>query len=130
MDKSETYVKMSGKAEEIQNGWQPQVDDYWCWFSCPERIYLIQHYLPVVGERTKEGNCKVWLPRQDQLQEMIEVVDPKPHKLIKMLWDWVAITGNTQFESMEQLWLAFVMKDNGEVWTGEDWQKERQEVKR
>lgn len=66
----------------------------------------------------------VWLPRQDQLQEMIvKVVDyettaeleGKFHKFLVWLDEW-------DFASMEQLWLAFVMKEKyNKSWNGKEW---------
>ncbi len=91
-----------------------------------------------------------WLPRQDQLQEIyksfmdentlndeyaplsaIEIVEKfnswletftkkKPYSWFN---DPTDIRGWVQ-PSMEQLWLAFVQKENhGKVWNGEDWVK-------
>ncbi len=71
----------------------------------------------------------IWLPRQDQLQEMIvlhEILDSSKSKIASLLsrfWAWYLNTTN-EFTSMEQLWLAFVQKENhGKSWNGEDWVK-------
>ena len=71
----------------------------------------------------------IWLPGQDQLQEMLDFYPDNPlppHKLAKALWDYCASTGTpTPFDSMEQLWLAFVMKEKyGKTWDGDKWVKE------
>ena len=77
---------------------------------------------------TKE-HC-VWLPRQDQLQEMVptQIAGTKPN--LKMIsefthffdyWDTNGIPIN--LTTWEQLWLAFVMKEKyNKVWDGEKWQ--------
>ena len=65
----------------------------------------------------------IWLPRQDQLQEMVEYPD-----LGSILRDIREFWGNnetyypTDFYSMEQLWLSFVMKEKfGKVLNGGGW---------
>jgi len=70
------------------------------------------------------------LERQDQLQAMAGYRDHEnSYALLKTFERWV--TGEcledarkTQW-SMEQLWFAFVMKENyRKLWNGEDWMKE------
>lgn len=77
----------------------------------------------------------IWLPHQSQLQDMVlKYSKQSPLELAVSF-------GNTQYEllfnnriqvakfperdtSMEQLWLAFVMKERySKVWNGEDWIK-------
>ena len=89
----------------------------------------------------------IWLPRQDQLQEMIEF-DSLEKYWVKRgihLTNWHIVESRlnrfydftmiglcrdterlseycVQFTSMEQLWLAFVMKEkHSKVWDGEKW---------
>ena len=119
MDNTINYIKMCEKAEEIQEyGLGLRMDN--------SSIF-------VAGERT------VWLPRQDQLQEMVQgereicwLIDVFTVFAKDAVFDMDspsgAITTNStyaqQFTSMEQLWLAFVEKENyGKVWDGEDWVK-------
>ena len=72
----------------------------------------------------------VWLPRQDQLQAMIWGNDgfSMPCAEMKLLFDAIHTAKNKQagyyhdLTSMEQLWLAFVMKEKyNKTWTGNDW---------
>jgi len=83
-----------------------------------------------------EWDIAVWLPRQDQLQEMVG-----DYGLIYcFLYAYFRETSGEnnwsnkscsnadtywqQFGSMEQLWLAFVMRERfGKVWNGEEWLK-------
>ena len=55
MDTSETYVKMCEKAEEIQKN--------------ANDISVLSDKFPDVNSFWAKGN--IWLPRQDQLQEMV-----------------------------------------------------------
>ncbi len=74
----------------------------------------------------------IWLPRQDDLQKMVaDTIDCPSHSSCAIFinvghrmhqwcdeaWDyWM------RFTSMEQLWLAFVMKEKyNKVWNGEEW---------
>ena len=70
----------------------------------------------------------IWLPRQDQLQEMVEWGKSR------RLYFWneglsVSNTGNDflyllRGNSMEHLWLAFVMKEKfDKIWDDEEWKK-------
>jgi len=74
----------------------------------------------------------VWLPRQDQLQEMMIGYDVN-----QLLWNFICFVkhpiGNgcfdgdneyvVQFTTFEQLWLAFVMKERwNKIWNGTKWQ--------
>lgn len=74
----------------------------------------------------------IWLPRQDQLQKMVG--KKKADVLLIDLVNWTQ--DNIQFyksgvirrlypnASMEQLWLAFVMKEKYQkTWNGKEWEK-------
>ena len=121
MDTSEQYIKMAD-CEEIQEGKsQPFhmmhqniehiIDDGEFWFFTSD------------GWTTE----KVWLPRQDQLQEMVEV-DEYPYTLVEKFWSWFDMHNKSgekiDYESMEQLWLAFVLKEKfSKTWDGDKWVK-------
>jgi len=86
-----------------------------------------QHPKDFVGfDRTKNV--------QDQLQEMVRVFNLKLQEMVRVfnLKDYLRIVCESetyrkdeylfQFKTMEQLWLAFVMKERfGKTWNGEDW---------
>ena len=152
MDTTETYIKMCEKAEEIQaNRPLPSIQvvdeklvDNW------KMVYFDEGYL--IDNR---GNWwadtrpdTIWLPRQDQLQEMVLESEHygwlphlcqnfaeflSPYQLADTLSrrsdHWAALgemldvkTYVLQFTSMEQLWFAFVMKENhNKMWSGEGW---------
>ena len=73
----------------------------------------------------------IWLPRQDQLQEMVRG-EKHMHLLAHLFALWCH--GGEDFGkmvygfpnclwSMEQLWLAFVMKEKfNKVWSGDRWE--------
>ena len=73
----------------------------------------------------KQIHNPIWLPRQDQLQDMVELTGYKENDKTVDLWilgDFTEFTGNNwkTFVTMEQLWLAFVMhKKYGKVWDDE-----------
>jgi len=70
----------------------------------------------------------IWLPRQDQLQEMLGEIIPDIHIRKKLDGKWyITWMQFGQWEilcdSMEQLWIALVMKEKyNKTWNGEDWQ--------
>ena len=131
MDKSETYIKMAGKAEEIQNKWKPEIYD-----SYVERSNI--RIIPDISTRIHLNNrfkfdvVYMWLPRQDQLQELLNYSIAPLGITWKFFW---SVYGDAEddknreywsvFNSMEQLWLAFVMKEKfNKIWTGKEWKEQ------
>ena len=113
MDITEIYVKMCEKASEIQYEYAVKGFGY----SDGHHFFHLKNQYETI-----------WLPRQDQLQEMVEdgefANNQAWYKLGKF-YAWVRDVGRYNFESMEQLWLAFVMKENGKTWDGEDWKSDK-----
>ncbi|KKL59666.1 hypothetical protein LCGC14_2213010 [marine sediment metagenome] len=133
MDTSKEYILMCEKAGEIQEyghikseKWEKEH-----YPMLPESNSIYRH-LP-----TKENPARlVWLPRQDQLQEMIDY--PFPAQLVQDFANWCSenhyygigkgkkfkLLENLGHLSMEQLWLAFVMKEKYQkTWNGKEWVK-------
>ena len=144
MDNSKEYIKMCEKAEEIQEF--KSEDENWVrgdYFSksgtmhikrsdpfelhkeyeYPVRIFLEDMY----GNKIID-NDYIWLPRQDQLQGIvIDRYKAYPTNLVGMLLEFHFFTEETEqqdkFVSMEQLWLAFVMKEKYQkTWNGKEWE--------
>jgi len=106
MDTSKEYIQMCEKAVEVQELWNPKQKDY-----------------RAMGNERFE----VWLPRQDQLQGM---VNDNFWLQLGTFSVWIQTPSEEKyrikFKSMEQLWLAFVMKEKfNKIWDGEDWKGER-----
>jgi len=159
MDTSETYIKMCEKAEEIQphfeeddsvggtfiggnllchhqSNWEREHS------KIPSGVFYVmeESYTDTCttcgNEEDKHKVIKtIWLPRQDQLQEMIgkeyplsfmalvdfvlSYEDPDADKPAELCADNEVLTKLT---SREQLELAFVMKEKyNKTWNGEDW---------
>ena len=142
MDTSEIYIKMCD-CPEIQGNWTYGLRD-WVLFSHvaynqdrdESPIHVVSHIDMEVGSYFKANYPKgayFWLPRQDQIQEMI----PKCtclHPLEKLqciLARLIAFSEeeddgySCKFISMEQLWLAFYMqRKHYKRWNGKKWNKE------
>jgi len=152
VDVSQEYIKMCEKAEEIQNGKQEwSSGDIW-YTEEPNgtefpQIHILGgspehgiHICPVCWQ-LREGtwNQGIWLPRQDQLQEMLYSPQPQGYgydKLVSLkLLEWATEYNKhydcvgykeypNSFKSMEQLWLAFVMRERfGKAWSGTKWDR-------
>ena len=73
----------------------------------------------------------IWLPRQDQLQEMVdsERYFERPRSLLLSFYNFVDFFNasgteqySSQFKTMEQLWLTFVIKEKyNKVWNDGGW---------
>ena len=144
MDTSKQYVEMCSKAKEIQD-LQPVIKDTW---DDEDYRYTSFYYFPnehdtenggsirifkwdndechpIIGDYHDNAEGCIWLPRQDQLQNMIE---GNLNHLILSFQDFYMenCVFDQKFDadkiSMEQLWLAFVMKEKySKIWNGTDW---------
>lgn len=119
MDTSETYIKMCAKAKEIQAAF---IDDG-----------SFHNYF----HRVDAWHSLIWLPCQDQLQEMyLKTLNKDEQQSINIpivilddFSTWVledapdiAIRRHALHLSLEQLWLAFVMKKKyNKEWNGSEW---------
>ena len=142
MDKSKKYIEMCEKAATDLGGAYDKPPDH------SDFIAMEQ----TVGQRNFEVMCglAMWrrlapydpissnrliikLYKQDQLQEMIMDGESFIAKLSQFINSMLTRAGlghfvsrpNThQFGSMEQLWLAFVMKEKyNKIWNGKEWVK-------
>jgi len=122
MDTSETFIKMCEKAEEIQG-------------LAPKALWEGNRSFQLSGNNVyaKSPTSKrfVWLPRQDQLQEMIcwNITGRFGVLMIDGLMQFAKefykpVSFGDDSVTWEQLWLAFVMKERwNKIWNGEDWIK-------
>jgi len=81
---------------------------------------------------TRLAGFGIWLPRQDQLQDMLGQLSTETWAVLQLV-DWATEYSHhyqdtvyteyaIQFKSMEQLWLAFVMKEKyNKIWDGDTW---------
>ncbi|OPZ79728.1 MAG: hypothetical protein BWY79_00278 [Actinobacteria bacterium ADurb.Bin444] len=136
MDTSEQYIKMCQKARAIQAAWKPAEGDFS--YGNPMEYggkEIVEVWAAVDADDWEwKAEKHTWLPRQDQLQEMVG-----GFAALEDFWYWcsydnsgaawddivqefvlpVAADGLT---SLEQLWLAYVMSEKyGKRWTGEEW---------
>jgi hypothetical protein len=119
---------MCQKAKAIQENWQPTDWDY---------MYIFEFDMVdvIVGTETDEGLYSyeashvvakkdefVWLPRQDQLQDILT-----PGEQLNIWWLIMAIDGKMKsagYESIswEMIWLAYVMEAKYKCdWQGDKW---------
>jgi hypothetical protein len=106
---------------EIQNNWKVQEGDYYYHGG-----YGCCLFVTDVRDVTTTA---IWLPKQDQLQRMMKAkADKLLIELVNYLQDNQKFYKNGRVKklyltgSMEQLWLAFVMKEKfGKVWVKGKW---------
>lgn len=154
MDTSKENIKMLEKAKEIQKLRRlgnRQWGDFYCfklsqkskreWYAngkhLPEDTIIImanEWHSADIGMKQEPtlsfpDRDYIWLPRQDQLQEMVREeewgCDWTDH-LLDDFENWRREYG-IQNWTMEQLWLAFVMKKKyNKTWSESDWVTERE----
>lgn len=137
MDVSSEYIQMCD-CEEVQGKWKPDDGD---WAGevyksgqyktyphpiCTDGMYDVKDYAKTAGK---------WLPRQDQIQEMMDIESgcwwtgyDRPHALLNQLIYGIGTDDGfpdeyyVEFRSLEQLWLAFFMKEkHSKTWDGKRW---------
>lgn len=124
MDTSELRIRMSD-CPEIQDGHVWVSGDYWWNLHGGIHLCTGEQREPYHPLWTESIGKSIWLPDQSQLQEM---VGWRNGALIYLFMDWH--TENHEqtdtIASMEQLWLAFVMKElHNKLWNGKGWERVR-----
>ena len=118
MDCGSEYIKMCERAVEVQKLCPIKLLGHHYRFD--NRIHILRGEYYYWHIEVENENEKVWLPRQDQLQGILEIGD-KLLAGIDWLGNFCEEYGNN-FTSMEQLWLAFVMKEKyKKIWKVSEW---------
>lgn len=139
MDTSNEYILMCKKAKEIQRKWKKQGQfgagtfvfrkDNFTYNKIGAKddrtIFCVKHsYSDFEETNIRKG---IFLPRQDQLQDMLLL--PKNTKLdsifsLNGIFCVHMATHMNKFLTMEQHWLSFVMKEKyNKEWDGKEWIK-------
>jgi len=119
MDKSQEYILMCEKAKEIQHQYF-KTDKI-----CHNEKNYYERGFPFPDDKSYN---LIWLPRQDQLQEMINEVNY--HKVWNFYEFVMDDIGSESKKSMEQLWLAYVMRHKyNKIWSEKDWIKKERKWK-
>ncbi len=131
MDTSKEYILMCERAVEVQELWI-DMDDLrktfgWCYCDDQGNNHLQLDNQGFKQDRTNKLANTTWLPRQDQLQGMVE----DKYTFDSLIWtfhDFISDEKGTHMRiktttvSMEQLWLAFVMFEKfNKTWNGKEW---------
>lgn len=124
MDTSETYIKQCDCPEIQEMRWERppwgsfktlEKGDFYVRFGDKRHISIYD------GDTDDLFDENIWLPTQSDLQEMVR----------DKMGLWVMLDRINQFQkgyfpkpnTMEQLWLAFVMMEkHNKTWTGETWE--------
>lgn len=130
MDTSEEYIEMCREAPEIQDKWSQSKGD-WAYIEevnavrtlCSAWWYKMESFITQqIGdedERLDEFDDIVWLPRQDQLQKM---VDDKYSHRSKAANDVSGVLEYLVDQSYEKAWLIITMYMlYNKKWDGNNW---------
>ena len=116
------YIKMCEKAKELRKRWKPKEKDFY--FNTFHNEILC--YPAGARSITKKEDIPLW--SQEQLQEMVKAKEMCwQDSLIYSFTEWYDenYLGSNLFNSMNELWLAFVMWElYKKKWDGEKWVKE------
>ena len=133
MDTSKEYILQCEKAEEIQEIREERGSflagryGLYIRLGFDKRAKMAEH----ISNFDFDTKLKsyIWLPQQDQLQGILfsqETVEACFYRDIHSLAKdfYLFAFKHPEFTSMEQLWLAFVMKEKyHKTWNGKDWVK-------
>jgi len=123
MDTSETYIKQSDKARKYlpKHIWR---DGDFVAIPQPKGYHVVIYHDAYFEEYMcgfDSDKSVIPLLRQDQLQAMI-TDRPMSGLLLDFRDSALAFLWGDGLDSMEQLWVAFVMKEKyNKVWNGEGW---------
>ena len=129
MDKSPEYITMCAWPE-IQGRWKPAVGD---WTDKGVVVGIIvsslvihSHAIIIDGvNHSFAAKGLTWLPLQWQSQEMVFTDNQKPLYMTGQIDMFACHPHVPNFDTMQQLWLAFVIHELHEkVWIGEKWEEE------
>jgi len=123
---NENFILMCKQAEEIQEAWKVENGD-WVFWRVTKSIKIITDHFD-----TKNLKDFIWLPTQEQLQEIILPILKEGHKkfwdmkkinfwIIRLLLNFI---DDDYYNSFNELWLAFVMYEKyHKIWSnaGERW---------
>ena len=121
---TKNYIKMCEGNKDLQKVWKPkQFDSYYN--KAMKRVFILgESNLVNISEKFIE--MYAWLPTQERLQEM---VSRNWHDVFcNFLWwhsddDKSSEEFESMFTSMNEVWLAFVMKEKYQkTWTGKKWE--------
>lgn len=138
MDTSGKYIKMCTKAMDIQQyapktspmsetDADPRMGSLF-WSECEKQVFMLHfdndNRELMIGEYHKPDASEnlIWLPRQDQLQDIIgRGVIPHFSYLVTEQ-DRCNSNVISPFDTLEQQWLVYLMeKKFNKQWNGEDW---------
>lgn len=130
--RDEKYHQMCMKAQDVQNLWKREYGDQYL-NQQHDTDYLIIMTRSDSDKKSLEHPC-YWIPSQHQLQELIRnryksnsimLLDFLKHFFYhdnEYGWTTNGDRVNKQFNTMEKLWLAFVMFTlHTKFWNGEEW---------
>lgn len=142
MDTSPEYIKMCEKAVELQDDWRLGKFDNgdFIYDKRSEKVLGDEKYqkkyqaLKIIKKVANNGNYQtgynrfyyIWLPRQDQLQEIMPNKPEDCFEIVERLNIFIKFDKGSRLlqsppKSMEQLWLMFLMSGYGKFWNGEEW---------
>ena len=116
---------MCEKAVEIQKSHNQRHGD-WQYDKDQKKIFS-GAYMSNIAYLEPCYPMEIWLPRQDQLQDMIVTLGMSSATFLQTMankvWDSMqSCDYYLQFKSMEQLWLGFIMFEKyNKKWNGKDW---------
>lgn len=108
---TETYIEMCKQAKEIQELWKPEWGDMAHSILSREKKAIL--YLG--PEPLEEKELYIWLPYQEQLQEMVNTRTQSEYQhdyglsSVFYMFMTTKFTKQTKFFSLNEWWLMFVM---------------------
>ena len=129
IDKTKEYILQCKRAIDVQRIWEPNGGDFYVIsVGGPKDVQIVcyENWKYLYSQIVYRFGRYVWLPRQDQLQGMVKNRWATIWGMFTGLQGWIRNTAIIHKNwSMEQLWLAFVMKEKfNKTWNGIDWDDE------
>ena len=120
MDTTKQYILMCEKAKEIQELPMKKNGNFYVDFMGDICVYIEKD-----NDWNWQKNKEIWLPRQDQLQDILKDTHWTIYGYLEQITKFMSDYGSIDW-SWEQIWLGFLMKEKyNKIWNGTDWVKEK-----
>ena len=136
---TKNYIKMCEKAREIKEFWKPGIEANSYYRKERKGIDLFLPHQQTWLYTMKKRHCieayqdYIWLPTQEQLQEMVFPDNWIPRECMSIMRKFQFFYEQTcdAFTSWNELWLAFVMHEKyHKIWNGREWKEVEEQVKK
>lgn len=118
MEEKKLFLDMCRKAKEIQDLWTPKSGDLYLFKSAynPLKLFILSGDIHdvVIKRKLMNQHLRFWIPRQEDLQNIVKELDPEPNELIEDInlmdhfYAWFR-NSDRRIRKLDEAWINFTM---------------------